>query len=64
LRAIITSTDEFVGNQTVEVSKVVSAGILTNDNAGDEIDEKLIPWHRVLEVSSKVEGELFLETGR
>jgi uncharacterized protein (UPF0248 family) len=49
---------------TVEVTKVVSAGILTNNNAGDEIDEKLIPWHRVLEVSSKVEGELFLETGR
>ena len=65
MRALIyTDAEDMTETTEVEVAHIVSAGILINDNAGDEVDEKLIPWHRVWEVYSRVEGELYLETGR
>jgi hypothetical protein len=65
VRAIIhIDAGDLTQKTTVLVENVVSAGILISDTEGDEIDEKLIPWHRVWEITSNVEGELYLETGR
>lgn len=50
--------------ETVDVDHIVSTRILINDNAGDEVLETLIPWHRVWEVWSTVEGEMYLASGR
>lgn len=56
---------EGVGFMKVEVASIVIAGIIVDFSENkEEIVQILIPWHRVEQVRSDVDGEIFIEAGR
>lgn len=47
----------------VKVDQLTNVGVIVSDIGGDEVEEKLYPWHRVEFVTSNVQGEIRLEIG-
>ena len=49
--------------ETIPIESIVSVGVITTNIGGDEYQETLIPWRRVVSVQCEEPGGIKMELG-